>query len=370
MKKFSVVMGTNYGDEGKGLTTDWLSGSDNPNDETRAVARFCGGANAGHTVELDDGTRHVFGHLGSGTLCDLTTILTRDFIVNPILFWKEKERLGRFSPVIVDPRCRVSTPLDVILNQEKERTRDNNRHGSTGVGINETVARNESGVHLTVEDLKAKTIDLAHIKEYFQREIRKINPEYDFSSIDESLKRFIVDAKDFIDYVYIHEDEKAISHHDHVIFEGSQGIMLDENSDDFPHVTRASTGTTNLVKFFEKFSDREINLYYITRSYLTRHGAGPMRTQQPDMYFYDQTNQPNEFQGTMKFGKLDFERMQDVVLKDLKNVQPFLSRTSINTMMTWYNEEDRSSSERFAQSINAHNQFVATGKTRSSVIKL
>lgn len=370
MKKFSVVMGTNYGDEGKGLTTDWLSGSDNPTHETRAVARFCGGANAGHTVELDDGTRHVFGHLGSGTLCDLPTILTRDFIVNPVLFWKEKERLGRFSPVIVDPRCRVSTPLDVIINQEKERSRNVNRHGSTGVGINETVTRNESGVHLTVEDLKAKTIDLTHIKTYFQSEMKKINPEYDFTSIEEPLKRFVQDAKDFIDYVYIHEDEKAIAHYDHVIFEGSQGLMLDENSDDFPHVTRASTGTTNLVKFFEKFNEREINLYYITRSYLTRHGAGPMRTQQPDMYFYDQTNQPNEFQGTMKFGQLDFERMQDVVLKDLKNVQPFINRTSINTMMTWYDEEDRSSSEKFAQSINAHNQFVATGKTRSSVIKL
>lgn len=82
-----VVIGANFGDEGKGLVTDWLCAQG-----AGVVVRFNGGAQAGHTVETPEG-RHVFHHLGSGTFCNVPTYLSQYFICNPILFLHELERL-------------------------------------------------------------------------------------------------------------------------------------------------------------------------------------------------------------------------------------------------------------------------------------
>lgn len=374
MKKFSVVIGTNYGDEGKGLTTDWLASNSVKN--KTIVARFSGGANAGHTVELDDGTRHVFSHISSGSFNGVPTLLTRDFVVNPILFWKEIEKFklhAEIPPIFVDPRCRVTTPFDVMINQEKERMRFGSRHGSTGVGLNETVHRHEKHTKLIVQDLfniEHVYNKLNDIKSYFEFEMQSINPKFDYSIIENALNRFMSDVHDFSRYVLVTEDEMIISHFDHVIFEGSQGLLLDEKSSDFPHVTRASTGVTNLVKYFEneKFKGAEIDLYYITRSYLTRHGAGPMPTENENMFFHDVTNQPNEFQGTLRFGDLDFKRMKREVIGDYK--QLFKLNFNCNVVMTWYDDTDFKSLEQFALDVFAKNAYVATGKTRSSVQKI
>lgn len=374
MKKFSVVIGTNYGDEGKGLTTDWLASNSVKN--KTIVARFSGGANAGHTVELDDGRRHVFSHISSGSFRGVPTLLTRDFVVNPILFWKEVEKFNSYAEVpniYVDPRCRVTTPLDVIINQERERMRSGYRHGSTGVGINETVKRHDQGITLTVSDLLDKDIRINKINliiDYFKQEMVKINSQYDFSIIDDAIIRFYNDCIDFIRFVLVAYDKKVIQKFNHVIFEGSQGLMLDENSKDFPHVTRASTGVTNLVKYFEdeQFKDAEIDLYYITRSYLTRHGNGPMPTEKPDMFYFDLTNQPNEFQGTLRFGDLDFNRMRHEVINDYK--QLFKLNFNCNVVMTWYKDEDEDKIRKFASYIYAKNMYVATGPNSSSVGKI
>ena len=166
MKQVDVVIGLNYGDEGKGAAVDWLchgavSGDRNCGDYyeagSAAVVRFNGGAQAGHTVVTPDGRRHVFSQFGSGTFAGCPTILSRFMMVNPIMFWKErKELLGKVDklpPVYVDPRAYVTTPYDVFINQELERSRGNDRHGSCGMGIGETEVRSDSGFALWAVDL-------------------------------------------------------------------------------------------------------------------------------------------------------------------------------------------------------------------------
>lgn len=138
MRDISVVIGANYGDEGKGLVTDFLS-----NSET-LVVRFNGGAQAGHTVVTPEGQRHVFHHIGSGALRGAATLLSRFFIVNPFIFLKEVKELGFEPTVSIDPRASVTTPYDMLLNQAVERKRGEERHGSCGLGINETVTRSAS----------------------------------------------------------------------------------------------------------------------------------------------------------------------------------------------------------------------------------
>ena len=116
-----VVIGANYGDEGKGLMTDYLVKKHN----AEVVVRFNGGAQAGHTVVTPDGQRHVFSHFGSGTLAGARTFLSKHFVANPILFLKEKKVLEELSPtkklhnrfMWVDPSVMITTPYDMLINQ-------------------------------------------------------------------------------------------------------------------------------------------------------------------------------------------------------------------------------------------------------------
>jgi hypothetical protein len=151
-----AVIGAGFGDEGKGLITDYLVHQGRP--DLTMVVRFNGGAQAGHTVVTPQGKRHVFSHFGSGTLAGASTFLSEHFIVNPHLFCKEVGELVSVGceevTVIVDPRAVVTTPYDMFINRAVERQRAGSRHGSVGVGINETIERSgHTGFKLTVGDL-------------------------------------------------------------------------------------------------------------------------------------------------------------------------------------------------------------------------
>src|SRR5687767_2778700 len=144
--RLSAVIGASYGDEGKGRTVDFLA------DALTLVVRFNGGAQAGHTVVLPDGRRHVFHHFGSGTFKGAETFLSQHFIMNPIMYCRELKELPAVR-VTADPRCRITTPWDMMLNQAVEAKRGNDRHGSCGLGINETVTRELQGFFLSLSDL-------------------------------------------------------------------------------------------------------------------------------------------------------------------------------------------------------------------------
>jgi adenylosuccinate synthase len=140
--KAYVVIGACFGDEGKGLTTDYLAAK---HVSESLVVRFNGGAQAGHTVQTANGQRHVFKHFGSGCFAGSPTFLSEYFICNPILFRTELEQLHKFGltpKIYVHPEAVVSTQYDMMINQIVEEIRSNSRHGSCGVGIGETVERN------------------------------------------------------------------------------------------------------------------------------------------------------------------------------------------------------------------------------------
>ena len=137
--KATAVIGANFGDEGKGAVTAHLVGAA---PATSIVGRFNGGAQAGHTV-VTPRRRHVFHHFGSGTLAGAASFLSRHFIVNPFLWEKERDELGH-AELLVDPSAMLTTPFDMLLNQVAERKRGDGRHGSCGIGINETVTRCQS----------------------------------------------------------------------------------------------------------------------------------------------------------------------------------------------------------------------------------
>lgn len=322
----NVVIGANYGDEGKGLVTNSLARLF-PANET-AVVRFNGGAQAGHTVQLDSGHRHVFSHFGSGSLNGAATILSKHFIVNPKVYQREAMELSRirnelgldYPPVYVSSECRVTMPTDVWVNRFIERSRGGNRHGSVGLGINETVTRYDqlnspkvgelrawSSMELTeyISDLRwgFAVQRLEHAGIHVDTDVTtRMSYEIDSRGYANALYTFLHDDDD----IHILYDESSYPMHPpHIIYEGAQGLLLDEFNGDFPYVTRSRTGLTNVVEMVP--ADTPINVWYVTRAYLTRHGAGPLYLEDASIgvNVIDPTNKPNDWQGSLRFAPLD-----------------------------------------------------------------
>ena len=144
MKNIKAVIGANYGDEGKGLITDYFCHKAVSDGKSCVGVCTNGGAQRGHTVETEDNKRHIFSHFSSGTLCGAHTYLSPLYILNPMIFATEYSELARdgIKPyVLADNNARWSSPFDMILNQIVEESRGDKKHGSCGIGIWETVYR-------------------------------------------------------------------------------------------------------------------------------------------------------------------------------------------------------------------------------------
>lgn len=315
-----AVIGAGYGDEGKGLITDYLAHK-NPG---YTVVRSNGGAQAGHTVQLEDGTRHVFSHFGSGTLAGAKTHLSRFMIVNPIMFRREHEKLGK-PRISVSPECLVTIPQDMLLNQMREESRGTQRHGSCGMGINETVVRSET-CKITVDHLC--NLQLYHLISFRSALPKSIlYPFEDFLYSNDVLEQYLLDVEYFLSNVDIVEDAKVDVN---LIFEGAQGLGLDQNGEDFPHVTRSNTGIKNINEYV---GDVPVDAYYVSRCYVSRHGAGPLVHEGvlTNIKVVDPTNQPNQWQGTLRTAPLDLDVLARRIHADMTpNVRPHLALTCLD----------------------------------------
>lgn len=331
-----AVIGAMYGDEGKGLMTDYFAHKH----KNSIVVRHNGGAQAGHTVQTPDGKRHVFSHFGSGTFVDTTTYLSEFFVCNPLLYVKEKQLLvglGVDPTIIVHPNSLVTTPFDMVINMILEARRGGERHGSCGVGFGETIARNLAHDKLTVQNLRdlsrselrdrLKTIQSEYVDERFNDQPldRNTNSDASWMAILQSTE--LID--DWLDAVATFIDDITIDGYDcitnnTIIFEGAQGLMLDQQSPNFPHVTRSNTGVTNIISILRQmqqdnpeFTIGDFDVVYVSRAYTTRHGAGPLDFESELPYdITDTTNIPNINQGQMRFAPLLLDTLCRVTLQD------------------------------------------------------
>lgn len=326
-----VVIGANYGDEGKGLMTDYHVA---PAGKDGIVVRFNGGAQAGHTVVTPGGVRHVFSHVGSGTLAGAATYLSRHFVCHPALFLKEADALAAsgvaLPPVLVDERAPVSTLYDILLNQIAERHRGNGRHGSCGMGFGETVERNlDPEFALTVADLHRGSgyllQRLAAIRDdYVPRRLAALGvPTLDAQAAawlasDAALQGFAHAAMRFRRMTQS-AGPGVLRDGARVVFEGAQGLLLDQERGAFPYVTRSHTGVRNALDVAMEAGIGTLDITYVTRAYLTRHGAGPLAGELPGAPYpgvEDRTNVPNEFQGRLRFAHLDLDLLERTIRTD------------------------------------------------------
>jgi adenylosuccinate synthase len=325
-----AVIGAQYGDEGKGLITDYLS------DESTLVVRFNGGAQAGHTVVCPDRARHEFHHFSAGSFRGASTLLSRFFIVNPLIFCQEHRELAALGVcvhVFADERAIITTPFDMMLNAAVEDKRGESRHGSCGVGINETVERSEyPEFRLTVQDLGNPSINVLARLERIQREWvpRRASelhvPIPDMSIIEAVIARWIQDAEFFFDRVSIISDDVAVKHWSNVVFEGAQGLRLDEKAAGFPHVTRSRTGLPNVLAILEDAGVSDLlTATYVTRAYTTRHGNGPLAHEcfrHPYGWVGPETNTANRYQGELRYARLDLSELSEAIWGSISCLDP------------------------------------------------
>lgn len=336
MANVQVVIGANYGDEGKGLVTDYLAAKT----PSSLVVRFNGGAQAAHSVCTPDGRHHVFGHIGAGSFSNCPTYLSSHFVVNPMVFNRElKELKGKMmdSPMVyVDPNCVVTTPYDMAINQMVEEAR-HARHGSCGLGFNETIVRSEvsHSTCIRVSDLGnigALFRKLSHIREQYVPSrlealgLREVPVRWlKIFTSPEVAGNFLKDASSFfVDTIQVDEDIPMLAFHNKLLFEGAQGLSLDQNHINFPHVTRSNTGLKNVVQIIDKHGVKTkcIDVTYVIRCYATKHGAGPFHTElsePPYKKVADPHNPENPHQGKIRYGLIDVDSIAENIQRDFWN---------------------------------------------------
>lgn len=292
--KTSIIVGLQYGDEGKGLITSFLS---EPND---LVIRFNGGHQAGHTV-VKNGYRHVFSSFGSGTLNNAHTYWSEYCTFYPKSFYNEQQALiaNGFNPIhYIHPLAMVTTPFDIDFNRQSEGI---NKHGSVGMGVGATIDRNEN------TPFKLYAIDLTY-SEILTHKLYQIASYY-------KVEKPANDIESFLQYVEtinlkIRTLQQIINNYHHVVFEGAQGVMLDMDFGFFPNVTRSNTTSKNAMKIISDNRLPEPQVYYPMRSYLTRHGNGYMPNEKKDLCFEDKTNLSHKYQGNFRQGYHSLEMLK------------------------------------------------------------
>lgn len=304
--KAKIVLGLQFGDEGKGRTVDYLClSSDSP-----IVVRFSGGQQVGHTVMID-GKKHVHSNFGSGTLRGIPTYYTEHCCAYLNSMSVELEALkekGVTPKVFFHPLLKMTTPYDQAYSRLREKSLG---HGSCGMGIVGTMKRHlESGYKLHAIDFKTPAVakaKLANIKEYYYSLVEKEG----MSGAD-----FHDEYSDYEDYFFdqigkdlfqIANYEKLVEY-ETLIFEGSQGILLDMDHGFFPNVTYANTTSKNAIEICKRFNI-PVEMWYVTRCYQTRHGNGWMSEKGSVslMNTKEEINVTNQWQGDFRIQEIDYD---------------------------------------------------------------
>jgi adenylosuccinate synthase len=319
----TAVIGLGWGDESKGSIVDALSRKYN----TKLVVRFSGGAQAAHHVVTTDGRTHCFSQFGSGTLAGAYTHLSRFMMIDPIALANEAEHLGEigipssFNTLTVDPDAPIITPYHVVMNQLRELSRGDKRHGSCGRGIGELasdLARGELNVltawHLWLHASSSPAlITVGRIRDRLVEEARSLPLER--KDHEQLFTKLELHPSDWLGQVYsrtyavqIAQTCDVLSRRiDSVIFEGSQGVLLDEKHGFQPHTTWSNVTFDNVMTLLQEVGEKNVHRIGVLRTFMTRHGAGPFPTEHVEFrnQLMDDHNTVSAWQGSMRAGYLD-----------------------------------------------------------------
>ncbi|MFI3328200.1 MAG: adenylosuccinate synthase [Rikenellaceae bacterium] len=284
MKKVDVILGLQWGDEGKGKVVDVLTPNYN------AVARFQGGPNAGHTLEFN-GEKYVLRSIPSGIFQGgKVNIIGGGVVLDPVLFREEAEALAKSGHDLtkrlhISKKAHLILPTHRSLDAANEAAKGAGKIGTTGKGIGPTYTDKISRNGVRVGDI---FLDFEKIygaaKARHEQILRSMNFDYDVTELEkewldaiEYLKKFtIIDSEQ--------EINDMINADQHILAEGAQGTLLDVDFGSYPFVTSSSTVCAGACTGLGIAPNRIGEVFGIFKAYCTRVGSGPFPTELFDEY--------------------------------------------------------------------------------------
>lgn len=307
-----VVVDLGFGDAGKGSVTDFLvrdRGAD-------LVVRFNGGAQAGHNVVAPDGRHHTFSQFGAGLLAGTPGLLGPAFLLHPLAMWVEAEHLEQLG--IADPwaatevarEARVITPYHQEAGRIRELLRGDRAHGTCGVGIGACV---QDGLEHPEDALCAGDLrDGPRLRRHLERQRSRLRAElvglgaselglFDDAGLVERVLTAWGDIGAHLRLLDRAAVEVRIRDAVGVVFEGAQGVLLDQDWGFHPHTTWSDCTPAGARALL---GDRPATVLGVLRSYGVRHGLGPFPTEggpeRPEPH-----NDGEGWQGHFRTGALD-----------------------------------------------------------------
>ena len=283
MSKVDVLLGLQWGDEGKGKIVDVLS------PRYDVVARFQGGPNAGHTLEFD-GIKHVLHQIPSGIFRSTTrNIIGNGVVLDPIIFRAEIEKLQKYkldvkANLFISKKATLILPTHRLLDQAYEKEKGVNKIGSTLKGIGPTYQDKIGRQGLRVGDIIAPTFN---DKFKVLTEIHfKILKDHDIEFKWEEMKSQFMDAVEFLKGFNLIESEYFLNNEltsgSTILAEGAQGALLDIDFGSYPFVTSSNTVTAGACTGLGVAPRHIGEVYGIFKAYSTRVGSGPFPTELMD----------------------------------------------------------------------------------------
>ncbi|MCE9666483.1 adenylosuccinate synthetase [Myxococcus stipitatus] len=323
-----VVVDLGFGDAGKGTLTDWLVRRHGAG----LVVRFNGGAQAGHNVVTDDGRHHTFSQFGAGGfVAGVRTHLARTTVLHPLALRVEADHLAArgvpdaFERLTVSEHARVITPFHQAVGRLRELARGTGRHGTCGVGVGETVRDALAApVDTVVAGDLARTAVLIRkaraAQERLRADVAALRPALQGQRLAEpelwllddptvvtrwvEAVRALEAGRLVVDDAWLGQQLRAGP----TVFEGAQGVLLDEWRGFHPHTTWSTcTFAPALALLREHGFDGEVRRLGVLRTYATRHGEGPLPTEDSALapHVPEPHNDAGGWQGSFRVGHFD-----------------------------------------------------------------
>lgn len=324
----TIVVDLGFGDAGKGTIVDFLTRHHSPT----TVVRFNGGAQAAHNVVTPDGRHHTFSQFGSGSFVPGTrTHLSRFMLIDPVAMATEAQHLEHlgcgnlFARLTVDEDALVVTPFMKAANRLREVLRGDGRHGSCGMGIGETTAHSlnfpDDAVH--ARDLRDPATLLAKLqrqqdlkREEFKERFTELSAREtvrtdtalfnDTTAADvwaellvNHARRFAIVPGDFL---------RKLAHRTNLLFEGAQGVLIDEWHGFHPYTTWSTATCDNALNLLAEIEyEFPVERLGVLRAYFVRHGPGPFPTEDATLSatLPDIENVTGPWQGAFRVGYFD-----------------------------------------------------------------
>jgi len=299
MRKADVLLGLQWGDEGKGKVVDVLT------PEYDAIARFQGGPNAGHTLEFNH-EKHILHTIPSGIFHpDCLNLIGNGLVIDPVVFMEEAERLAAAGArvrenLVISVKAHLILPTHRLLDAASEQAKGNDKIGSTLKGIGPVYTDKTAREGLRTGDIQRddfESIYRVH-RDRHLAQLQQSDLSYDLEQLEKEwfeaiyyMRSFKMGHTDYLANNLLKDDKKILA-------EGAQGTLLDIDFGSYPFVTSSNTSCGGLCTGLGIPPNKVGRVIGISKAYCTRVGSGPFPTEQTDKTGIRLREQGHEFGST------------------------------------------------------------------------